>query len=87
MCPQVFSQKLGFNANYPMVYSTGDSLGYLYIDVSHDFVIPEHLTFDSYSTQVGQNTLFMKTVQKYDKQHHISSHRRPNKNPSEGPIS
>ena len=70
-CAQVFSHKVGFNATYPMESSTGDSLGYSYRDFSHDFGIPEHLTFDSYSAQVGRNTLFMKTVRKYDTQYHI----------------
>ena len=65
-CTQVFLHKVGFNATYPMVPSTGDSLGYSYRDFSHDFGILEHLTFDDYSAQVGRNTLFMKTVRKYD---------------------
>ena len=70
-----------------MVSSTGESLGYLYRYFSHDFGIPEHLTFGGYSEQVSQNALFMKTVRKYDTQYHISSPRRPNENPDEGPIS
>ena len=82
-CAQVFSHKIGFNATYPMESSTGDSLGYSCRDFSHDFGIPEHLTFDVYSAQVGRNTLFMKTVRKYDTQYHISSPRRPNENPAE----
>ena len=86
-CAQVFSHKVGFNATYQMVSSTGESLGYLYRDFRHDFGIPEHLTFDGYSAQVGQNTLFMKTVRKYDTQYHISSPSRPNENPAEGSIS
>ena len=70
-CAQVFLHKVGFNANYPMVFSTGDSLGYSYRDFSHDFGIPEHLNFDGYSAQVGRNTLFMKTVRNYYTQYHI----------------
>ena len=85
-CAQVFSHKVGFNATYPMVSSKGDSLGYSYIDFSHDFVITEYLTLDGYSAQVGRNTLFMKTVRKYETQYHISSPRRPNENPDEGSI-
>ena len=61
-------------------------MGYSYIDFSHDFGITEHLTFDGYSAQVGQNTLFMKTVIKYDTQYHISSPCRPNENPDEVSI-
>ena len=82
-CAQFFSHKVGFNATYPMESSTGDSLGYLYRDFSHDFGIPEHLTFDGYSAQVGRNTLFIKTVRQYDTQYNISSTRRPNEKPAE----
>ena len=85
-CTKVLSNKVGFNATYSMVLSTGDSLGYLYRDFSHDFGIPEHLMFDGYSVQVGRNTLFMKTVRKYDTQYHISYSRRPNEKPAEGSI-
>ena len=69
-----------------MESSTGDTLGYSYRDSSHDFGIPEYLTFDIYSAQVGRNTLFMKTVIKYNTQYHISSPRKPNENPAEGSI-
>ena len=67
-CAQVFSHKVGFNYTYPMVSPKWDSLRYSYRNFSHDFGIPEHLTFDGYSAQVGRNTLFMKTVRKYDTQ-------------------
>ena len=85
-CAQFFSHKVGFNATYPMESSKGDSLGYSYRDFSHDFGTPGHLTFDGYSAQVGRNTLFMKTVRKYETQYHISIPRRPNENPAEGSI-
>ena len=61
-------------------------MGYLYVDFIHDFGIPEHLTFDGYSAQVGRNTLFMKTVRNYDTQYHISSTRIPNEKNAEGAI-
>ena len=86
-CAQVFLHKVGFNATHPMVSSTGESLGYLYIYFSNNFGIPEHLTFDGYSVQVGRNTLFMKTFRKYDTRYHKSSPHRPNENPAEGSIS
>ena len=69
-----------------MEQSTGDSLRYSYRDFSHDFGIPEHLTFDGYSAQVGRNTLFMTNVRNYDIQYYISSPLRPNENPAEGSI-
>ena len=64
----------------------GDSLGYSFRDFCDDFGIPEHLTFDGYSSQVGRNTMFMKSRRKYNTLYHISSPRRPNKNPAEGSI-
>ena len=85
-CAQVFSHKVGFNATYPMVLSIWESLGYSYIDFCHDFEIPEHLAFAGYSSQVGWNTLFMKTARNYDTQYHVSSPCRPNENPAEGSI-
>ena len=86
-CERVFSHTVGFNATYPMVSLIGESLGYSYRDFSHDFGIIEHLTFDGYSAQVSPNTLFMKTVRKYDTQYHISSSLIPNENRAEGSIS
>ena len=83
---QLFSHKVGFNDTYQIVSPTGDSLGYLYRDFIHDFGITEHLMSDACSAQVVQNTLFMKTVRKYDTQYHISGPRRPNENPAEGSI-
>ena len=83
---QVFSHKFGLNATFPRLLFTGDSLGYLYRDFSHDFGIPEHLLFDGYSAQVRRNTLFIKTVKKYYSQYHTSIPSRPSENPSEGSI-
>ena len=44
------------------------------------------MTFDGYSAQVGRNTLFMKTVRKYDTHYHISIPRRTNENPAKVSI-
>ena len=46
----------------------------------------EHLTFDGYSSHVGQSSLFMKTVRDSNIDFHISGVRRPNENPAEGSI-
>ena len=82
-CSQVFSHKVGFNATYPMVLSTGGYLVYSYRVFCHYFGIPEHLTVDGYSSQVGQNTLFMETFRKYDTQYHVSIPCRLNEDPVE----
>ena len=85
-CAQIYSHKVGFQCVYPMVNSTGDSIEQSYRDFCHDFGVPEHLTFDGYSAQVGKNTQFMKLLRKYNTKYHISSPRRPNENPAEGSI-
>ena len=85
-CAQVFSKKVGFNATYQTVLLTGDSLGYLYRAFCRDCGIPEHLKFDSYSSQVGRNTLFTKTVRKYYTRYPVSNPCRTNENPAEVSI-
>ena len=45
------SHKVGFNAIYPMVSLTGESLGYSYNDFCHDFETPRHTMFGGYSSQ------------------------------------
>ncbi len=62
ICAQVISHKVGFNATYPLESLKGDSLGHAYKDFCHAFGVPEHLTCDGYSSQVGTNTLFIKSV-------------------------
>lgn len=83
---QIYSNKAGFVVCYPMRGITGNATGQSLLDFSHDFGVPAHLTFDGYSSQVGPNTLFMKTIRKYNIQHHVSEPRRPNQNPVEGSI-
>jgi hypothetical protein len=60
-CAQIYSHKNGFAAVYPMEKANGDSIGQSLATFSNDFGVPEHLTFDGATTQVGKNTLFMKT--------------------------
>ena len=85
-CAQVYSTKFGFSAVYPMIRATGDTIGQSYVDFSHDFGIPEHLTFDGAVAQTGKGTLFMKSIKKFDTQYHVSSPRRPNENPVESTV-
>ena len=83
---QVYSNKTGFSASYPMYNTTGESIGESLRSFSHDFGVPEHLTFDGAMSQVGKDTKFMKTIREYDIKHHVSAPRRPNENPAEGQI-
>ena len=65
---------------------SGDSIGQAYCNFCHDFGIPDHLTFDGYSSLVGKNTRFTKLLRKHDTKYHVSSPRRPNENSTEGTI-
>ena len=85
-CAQIFSHKVGFSAVYPMERATGDTIGTSYLNFCHDFGVPEFLTFDGATAQVGKNTLFMRSLKKHQSQFHVSSPRRPNENPAEACI-
>lgn len=83
---QVYSHKCGFSAVYPIDAANGDKLGRSLRDFSHDFGVPEHLTMDGAMAQVGEHTLFSKTIREYEIKYHVSQPRRPNENPAEGCI-
>ena len=85
-CAQIYSNKVGFAVCYPMTAASGQLIGQSLKDFTHDFGIPNHLTFDGAQAQVGKGTLFMKTVKQYDIKYHVSAPRRPNENPAEGSI-
>ena len=85
-CAHVYTHKVGFSAVYPDTSATGNALGQAYLDFCHDFGVPEHLTFDGATAQVGKKTLFMRSLRKNRSDFHVSSPRRPNENPAEGAI-
>ena len=86
ICAQIFSQKIGFAACYPMLSAKGDPVGNSLNDFVHDFGVPEHLTFDGAQVQIGKKTLFQSTLNKHRIKYHVSAPRRPNENPAEGAI-
>ena len=83
---QVYSLKNGFATCYPMEYMTGESLGITLKDFCHDFGVPEHLTLDGFSSQVGKRTTFMQVIRNNDIKIHVSEPYRPNQNPAESTI-
>ena len=85
-CAQVYTHKCGFAVPYPLQRANGDVIGHSLQNLIHEYGAPAHLTFDGAAVQAGKNTLFMKTLRKYEIQYHISSPRRPNENPSEQAI-
>ena len=70
---QLFTHKCGFTAAYPMDSMLGDQIGSAMQDFIHDLSVPESLTFDGHMSQVGKNSLFMKTLRKYHVKYHISA--------------
>ncbi len=63
-----------------------DNMGHTLQDFIHDYGVPAHLIFDGHSSQVGQNSLFMKNLRKFNIKYHISPPRQPGKNPAEDGI-
>ena len=86
VCTQVYTHKCGLTIPYPLPRANGDCAGQSLQSIIHDYGAPAHLTFDGAAAQSGMNTLFMKTLRKYEVSYHISSPRQPNENPSEGSI-
>ena len=70
----------------PLIDAKGDRIGQALGDFVHDFGIPQHLTYDGAMVQVGRKTKFQELLRKHNIDHHRSSPRRPNENPSESAI-
>lgn len=85
-CAQIFSNKAGFSVVYPQSNTKGDTVGDSYNSFALHFGVPEHLTFDGFSSQVGKNTKFFQALRRDSVDYHVSAPRRPNENPAEGSI-
>lgn len=85
-CSQVYFEKGGFYTVYHMSRATGDNIGDTLPALGTDFGLPEHITMDGFSSQVGQNTKMMQYIRRSEISYHISHPRRPNENPAEGGI-
>ena len=83
---QVYSMRNGFTTVYPMEKLTGDSIGYTLHDFSHDFGVPGKLKLDGFSSQIGKNTIMMKTIRENRIDYHVSEPYRPNQTPAERSI-
>ena len=64
----------------------GNKIGQSYKQFCHDYGLPDHLNFGGSISKVGNNTLFMKTINKYGTRYHVSIPRRLNKNPTKDAI-
>lgn len=65
---------------------TGDALGETLRNFANEYGVPDLLIYDGAAAQTGEDTLFQRTVRKYDIVTHVSGKERPNENPAEGGI-
>ena len=83
-CIQIFANEAYFVKAYPMEKKS--MAGLALRQFVRDYGVPEKLTSDGASEQTGPRTEFMKTVRKYDIDHHVSEPQRPNQNRAESVI-
>jgi len=83
---QIYYHKCGFATNYHLSAADGEQVGNSLTSFLSDYGVPENLTVDGASVQVGRNTAYTRIVRKHAIQLHISTPRRPNENPAEGGI-
>jgi len=83
-CAQIFANEHQFVKAYPM--ESKAMAGKALRQFIRDFGVPERLTSDGASEQVGPNTDFMKNIRKYEIEHHVSEPGRPQQNRAESVI-
>ena len=86
ICTQIYSNKEGFSKSYNLSKADDENVGNSLKGLVNDFGAPERLTYDGAAVQAGRNTIFQKTLKKYDIKPKVSAPRRPNENPAEGAI-
>jgi hypothetical protein len=83
-CAQIFANEHQFVKAYPM--ESKAMAGKALRQFIREFGVPERLTSDGASEQVGPNTDFMKNIRKYEIEHHVSEPGRPQQNRAESVI-
>ena len=53
-------------------------IGQVYTDFTDDWGIPERITMDGYSLQVGRDAWLMKQIRKHEVKYHVSAPRKQN---------
>lgn len=81
---QVFANKDFFATAFPLAAKSG--AGNALRQFINEYGRPERLTFDGLQEQCGRKTEFMKSIQKYSINFHITEPYRPNHNFAEGVI-
>ncbi len=59
---QIFTQKCGFAAAYPIESMLGDQIGHVLQDFIYVFGVPESMIFYGHKSQVGKQELFMQVT-------------------------
>ena len=57
--------------SYPIPRANSEYVGYSLNNFGSEYRAPEHLTYDGAAVQVGRNTNFQKSVQKYEIKTHV----------------
>ena len=83
-CAQIFANEHQFVKAYPI--ESKAMAGKALRQFIREFGVPERLTSDGASEQVGPNTDFMKNIRKYEIEHHVSEPGRPQQNRAESVI-
>jgi hypothetical protein len=80
---QLFPNKCGFKACYPLSKVDGNSVGDALTQFINSYGVPELLVFDGASVQTGPKTRFMDAIRRYKIRYHVSGRMRPKENPGE----
>ena len=70
-----------------MKSGSGDTTSQSYKAFCYDYGVPEHLDFYGSIAQLVNITLFINTINKYDKIYHVSNQIIPDEKPTESSIS
>lgn len=65
---------------------SGDQIGQILQQFIHDFGMPKNLTFDGHKSKIGNGSIFMKLIRKYNIVLHVSEPRKSQQNHAEGGI-
>ena len=82
----MYTHKCGFSIPYYLSRANGENVGSSLCDFIFDYGVPDKLTYDGDTVQVGADTKFVDTIRRNHISTHILALYRPNENPTEGSI-
>ena len=77
LASRMYRHKCRFNVSYPIPRANSEHVGYILNDFVSDYGAHDHLTYNGAAVQVGSNTNFQNSVQKYKIKTHVSAPWRP----------